>query len=37
MVPAIAVYYRTDGPVRLSGAHRHDRDLAHEKWATREG
>jgi predicted AlkP superfamily phosphohydrolase/phosphomutase len=33
-LPAIALYYRTEGE-RLSGAHRHDADLVHEKWAAR--
>ncbi|MDO8390808.1 MAG: glycosyltransferase [Actinomycetota bacterium] len=34
-LPAIAVYYRTDGDVRLSGGHPSDHEVIRQKWARR--
>lgn len=34
-LPAIAVYYRTDGQDRLTGAHHGDAQRVREKWARR--
>jgi hypothetical protein len=35
MLPAIALYYRTDGQDRLTGRFAHHADLVREKWARR--